>query len=263
MPRFIFSEEFLVQCRKRMEEKNYLGITESFGRSGLISVSTIKRYFGSCKNFIQVIGIPLCRLQHQFRVDNDEDILHALTYFSRRHGEMKIISSKRKATSYTFYLENGLSYKKGILSGYVDLQIYTKKRIEVQEFFKINRMIESSAYRAKTKGFAHNLSVYDIYEMYNFELPQTCSVLGSDLGYYNSKFQADSASLDKINPALGYTKGNVRIISYAANTWCSNMTKEQKLAILKDSLAEDEEVIIRKKRNTLLRKVINLETTNS
>lgn len=37
----------------------------------------------------------------------------------------------------------------------------------------------------------------------------------------------NTPSIDRIIPEKGYVKGNVRIISHAANSWKKNFTKEQ------------------------------------
>jgi hypothetical protein len=85
--------------------------------------------------------------------------------------------------------------------------------------------------RAKKEGTPFNLELSDIV------IPTHCPILGTPL----SLPQADdnrasgrgpnwnSASLDKINPSLGYVKGNVQVISNLANTMKSMATKDQLL----------------------------------
>lgn len=264
MPKKVtLSEELFEKCRKRLKESNYEGVHFSFIKGGVMTPTSISRYFGSYQNFLQTLRVPLCRMKNLFCSEEGDDSLLGSTHFSRKFGELKTTRVTRTKAGRIVNLEDKLFFSKTLLLGSVDLQSYSPVRIEVQEFYKVFKMIRSSIERAKNKSLSHLVSTYDIYEMYDFALPQFCPVLGIPLDYYRARFGRDSASLDKINPSLGYVKGNVRIISYAANAWCSNMTKEEKLLILKDALAGDEEVIIRKKRNTLLRKAINLETTNS
>jgi hypothetical protein len=53
----------------------------------------------------------------------------------------------------------------------------------------------------------------------DFEIPEFCPILGIPLVVGIGRGPApDSASLDRINPALGYVPGNIQIISSRANT---------------------------------------------
>lgn len=64
-------------------------------------------------------------------------------------------------------------------------------------------------------------------------IPLHCPVLGLPL-YRNSGGSAqgpNSPSLDRIDPALGYVKGNVKVISSRANSIKSNATPEELLRV--------------------------------
>lgn len=85
--------------------------------------------------------------------------------------------------------------------------------------------------KCKKYNIDFNLTIDDITK------PNFCPVLGLELKYNygnGSGFHSDSPSLDRINPALGYIKGNVRIISARANLLKSNATVEEMIKILKD-----------------------------
>lgn len=71
----------------------------------------------------------------------------------------------------------------------------------------------------------------------DFIIPEKCPVLGLSLkrGDYGAKY--NSPSIDRIIPGLGYTKGNVRIISYRANWLKNNATPEEIELLYKDSLS--------------------------
>jgi hypothetical protein len=58
--------------------------------------------------------------------------------------------------------------------------------------------------------------------------PEYCPVFGIKL-VHNSKPQPDSPSLDRIIPELGYTIGNVQILSNKANMMKQNATNEELL----------------------------------
>lgn len=55
----------------------------------------------------------------------------------------------------------------------------------------------------------------------DFDLPDFCPVLGTPLAWVKDPLQSgrgNRPTLDRINPALGYAKGNVRVISQSANS---------------------------------------------
>jgi hypothetical protein len=84
--------------------------------------------------------------------------------------------------------------------------------------------------RARRKGLAFNLDLVDII------IPRVCPVLGIVLRKAKKQCDDHSPSLDRIIPALGYIKGNVRVISYRANVLKNNATLEEFLLVVKDVL---------------------------
>ena len=85
--------------------------------------------------------------------------------------------------------------------------------------------------RAKKSGIPFDLTLEDIV------FPEVCPVLGIALRRNYDKgsgYHADSPSLDKIDPKLGYIKGNVRIISSRANLLKSNAEVWELELVLKD-----------------------------
>lgn len=64
--------------------------------------------------------------------------------------------------------------------------------------------------RAKAKGLSFDLRPEDIV------IPELCPVLGIPL-IRGGKARDNWPSLDRMVPALGYTRDNVRVISYRAN----------------------------------------------
>lgn len=71
--------------------------------------------------------------------------------------------------------------------------------------------------RSKRKGYDFNLELEDIV------IPNTCPILGCKLEMGNKKDYSSSPSLDRIDPTMGYVKGNVWVISTRANTIKSNL----------------------------------------
>jgi hypothetical protein len=66
--------------------------------------------------------------------------------------------------------------------------------------------------RAKRKGIEFDLNYKDI------EVPATCPLLGIPLFRVGGKATDNTPSLDRIDNARGYTKDNVWVISWRANS---------------------------------------------
>lgn len=68
----------------------------------------------------------------------------------------------------------------------------------------------------------------------DIEFPTHCPILGIELDYFTEEgFNDASPSFDRINPELGYVKGNVAIISMRANRIKNNGTAEEHEKIAK------------------------------
>lgn len=80
---------------------------------------------------------------------------------------------------------------------------------------------------AKRKNLAFDLEVEDII------VPTHCPVLGIELkpGMGKGGMKDSSPSLDKIIPSLGYTKGNVIVVSNKANRIKSDATVDEIQAV--------------------------------
>ena len=86
--------------------------------------------------------------------------------------------------------------------------------------------------RAKQKGIIFDLAIEDIPE-----IPKICPILGIKIKSNSISAPLDSSpSLDRINPKLGYIKGNVRIICNRANRIKSDATVKELKLILKDAI---------------------------
>jgi hypothetical protein len=86
-------------------------------------------------------------------------------------------------------------------------------------------LLYSSRSRAKKLGIEHTITADDIV------IPDVCPLLGIPI-YMADRYSDDnSASLDRIDPNKGYTKGNVWVISRKANAIKSNATAEEILLV--------------------------------
>jgi len=113
---------------------------------------------------------------------------------------------------------------------------YRIKNLEkINEYAKKHRrknirstMLYSARSRAKQYGIQINIGIEDII------IPSHCPVLGIKISTDGNK--NNSPSLDRIFPELGYTKGNVRVISWRANWIKNNSTIEEIEKLYQDSL---------------------------
>ena len=77
--------------------------------------------------------------------------------------------------------------------------------------------------RAQKFGLPFDISPEDI------EIPTHCPVLGVEL---NTGPREAAASLDRVKPEAGYTKGNIRVISFRANRLKSDATPAELRLVL-------------------------------
>jgi hypothetical protein len=75
--------------------------------------------------------------------------------------------------------------------------------------------------RCRRKKVAFDIEVSDIV------IPERCPILGMKLKRSRGKQSPNSPSLDRIKPSRGYVKGNVRVISWAANQLKGPLTPKQ------------------------------------
>ena len=90
-------------------------------------------------------------------------------------------------------------------------------------------MVSAAKVRAAKIGVPFDLTAADIH------FPKRCPLLGVELNYVlgakgGPKF--DSPSLDRLDPAAGYVRGNVFVMSMRANRLKSDATIEELRAIL-------------------------------
>ncbi len=89
---------------------------------------------------------------------------------------------------------------------------------------RAKKLLSKTKERALQDGIEFNLELEDII------IPTHCPYLGIELTHHLGKGYLDSnSSIDKINPELGYVKGNVQIISRLANQMKNSANKEQLL----------------------------------
>jgi len=123
------------------------------------------------------------------------------------------------------YKENNADKMKDYQHNY-HLQVKRKFRIEHWPETKISQIRK----RSERKGIPFNLEVIDL-----LPLPDYCSVFGVRLDYFGGSDRRLWASVDRVKPYLGYVKGNVRVISLAANM--AKMDSELDVTVLRPELS--------------------------
>lgn len=99
-----------------------------------------------------------------------------------------------------------------------DVLIKSRERRKV---YRNREMVRSAKERAKKMGLPFNITAEDVI------IPNYCPALGIPLKIGTGHPTPNSPSLDRIVPELGYTKGNVMVISHKANTIKNDATPEE------------------------------------
>jgi hypothetical protein len=113
--------------------------------------------------------------------------------------------------------------------------------------FNVKRRLGSLAYAAKNRANAKNLPynintdfVIELWEEQGMQCPITGRMF--DLESWGKKAQVnpDAPSIDRIDPTLGYVKGNVRLVTYSANVCLNEYGHDYLLRLCEDILAHKE-----------------------
>lgn len=115
-------------------------------------------------------------------------------------------------------------------------------KMTIEERLKL--MVKRAKDRAKLKNVEFNITWEDI------EYIDICPILEIPLNWGETSNEGgrniDTPSLDRINPSLGYIKGNVKIISTLANMMKSSANREQINLFCKNInkyIEENEEIV--------------------
>jgi hypothetical protein len=82
-------------------------------------------------------------------------------------------------------------------------------------------LVQLARHRSKKKNIPFDITADDI------EVTEYCPILGIKLSKGKGKLHDFSATIDRINPELGYVPGNVIVISHRANRLKGNGTSEE------------------------------------
>jgi len=112
-------------------------------------------------------------------------------------------------------------------TGICDVCVSNQKSKDYVKNHKERILLTKAKNRAKTKNIEFNIDINDVI------IPDVCPILGIDIikdtgGRHNK----NSPSIDRIDNTRGYTKDNIRIISFRANNLKSDGTLEEFLKIV-------------------------------
>ena len=96
---------------------------------------------------------------------------------------------------------------------------------------RIKHTLNQAKTRALKNGVFFNINIEDL-----LPLPERCPVFNTPLNYagvgQQRGFVDNSPSIDRIIPSLGYTKGNVKIVSWRANRIKADASLNELIAIM-------------------------------
>ena|SRR5579863_5331668 len=137
-----------------------------------------------------------------------------------------------KVRSYCKLCENKISrdYAK------LDPVAYHNRRRELYEQNPERIIFRSARTRARNMGLDFTLEIKDI------SIPKFCPVLKIPLNISKGQAAPNSPSLDRIDNSKGYTKDNIRIISWRANILKKDGTIKEFEQIIKYMKGEENEI---------------------
>lgn len=110
---------------------------------------------------------------------------------------------------------------------------YYKKHIqeskEYQVMLKSKNPEKYTYHKAKRRAKEHKID-FNL-ELQDITIPKTCSILGIPLFYQSVGVSPNSPSIDRVDNAKGYIKGNIQVISWRANDIKGDATLEELVAV--------------------------------
>lgn len=175
------------------------------------------------KNYLKQNKEVISEKRKVYYEENKEEILEDRKEYYEEN--KNVILARNKAN----YEENKVEYLEYKKEYYLEHQEhYSELNKKDRRENPAKYLLRNANKRAKDKNLPIDITIEDII------IPDVCPVLGIPLVMGNSLEERDSSpSLDRIIPELGYVKGNIKVISFKANS------------LKKDGSIEDFEKIIR------------------
>ena len=180
-----------------------------------------KRYLFNPTNIIETIikqhdnkeqiDDTICDVVFDIPITFDTQRYELIMYYPNKLKEIKYITEQVINNLYLEYSET------------IEIMKQTNSLRNVR-----GKLCNSAKDRARFYNIPCNITSEDI------KLIKHCPYLNIPLEYGNTTPTNYSASLDKINPDLGYVKGNIEVISMLANNMKSSASSEQLITFSKN-----------------------------
>lgn len=96
--------------------------------------------------------------------------------------------------------------------------------------YRLQMLLNASKQRATAKGREHTITLKDLQDKYPKD--GKCPIFGIELKFNTTGFNDTSPSIDRIDATKGYTKDNIQIISWKANSIKRNATLEELILLV-------------------------------
>lgn len=145
-------------------------------------------------------------------------LLHGICFLNNVHH----IKYKDKNTR-NFRIDNILCEVQQKVQAKEKSKLYKEKQLKNSKNIQERKLLTSARERARRLGIECTIVVEDIV------IPKICPILNIEIKKGVKKSLPSSPTLDRINPEIGYVKGNIQVISRKANTMKSDATREELL----------------------------------
>lgn len=167
-----------------------------------------------------ILGIPLKREEGK-RTDASPSLDRIIPERGYVVGNIAVISDRANRLK-----NNGTSEEhRKIFEWYKDSPEFPISELGRESTNHEKELLQHAKNRAKKKGIFLDISTSDIV------IPESCPILNIPLSRGPGRIHDGSPSLDRIDPAKGYSKGNVIVVSYRANRIRNDGTAEEHLKI--------------------------------
>jgi hypothetical protein len=177
-----------------------------------------ERLRGLCKH---------CGNNAEFYPSRPSQCIQCITH---KNAQYQIVNrDKVRSRKKTWYEQNKDTVISKLRRYYRENQPEIRKRAKELRAANAERvLLQYAKTRARLLHLPFNITVEDIH------IPAVCPVLGIELQPGQGKVSQHSPSLDRIESSLGYVRGNVRVISFRANSLKQDASVEEMKMVLED-----------------------------
>jgi len=161
-------------------------------------------YLARCKSCTVLFNSP-------YRIAN-RDHLNECTRIRRKENKSEV-NAKNRASYYRNRESRRNNQRK--------YEATVKELMRTDKVWHSKELVASARHRAKKYDVPFSITYRDVV------IPDNCPVLGIKLERNKTKMSRNSATLDRIIPALGYVPGNVIVVSNKANNIKNDATPEE------------------------------------